>query len=87
MNPKLLERVFALHPILHLNQQEITSYTGKEELKAAAEEIYRFTQNTVIVTLGADGCYYYDGEKEETIQGYRQNSWIPLEPETRISVR
>ena len=47
----------------------ITSYTGKEELKAAAEEIHRFTQNTVIVTLGADGCYYYDGEKEETIPG------------------
>ncbi len=54
MDPKLLERVFALHPILHLNQKEITSYTGKEELKAAAEEIYRFTQNTVIVTLGAE---------------------------------
>lgn len=87
LDPKLLERVFALHPILHLNQKEITSYTGKEELKAAAEEIYRFTQNTVIVTLGADGCYYYDGEKEETIPGYRQNSWIPLEPGTRISVR
>ena len=69
LDPKLLERVFALHPILHLNQQEITSYTGKEELKAAAEEIHRFTQNTVIVTLGADGCYYYDGEKEETIPG------------------
>ena len=56
LDPKLLERVFALHPILHLNQQEITSYTGKEELKAAAEEIHRFTQNTVIITLGADGC-------------------------------
>ena len=69
LDPKLLERVFALHPILHLNQQEITSYTGKEELKAAAEEIHRFTQNTVIVTLGADGCYYYNGEKEETIPG------------------
>ena len=69
LDQKLLERVFALHPILHLNQQEITSYIGKEELKAATEEIYRFTQNTVIVTLGADGCYYYDGEKEETILG------------------
>ena len=53
----------------YLDQKEITSYTGKEELKAAAEEIHRFTQNTVIVTLGADGCYYYDGEKEETIPG------------------
>ena len=69
LDQKLLERVFALHPILHLNQQEITSYIGKEELKAATEEIYRFTQNTVIVTLGADGCYYYDGEKEEAIPG------------------
>ena len=69
LDPKLLERVFALHPILHLNQTEITSYTGKEALKAAAEEIYRFTKNTVIVTLGADGCYYYDGEKEEAIPG------------------
>ena len=69
LDQKLLERVFALHPILHLNQTEITSYTGKGDLKMAAEEIYRFTQNTVIVTLGADGCYYYDGEKEETILG------------------
>ena len=69
LDQKLLERVFALHPILHLNQTEITSYTGKGDLKAAAEEIHRFTQNTVIVTLGADGCYYYDGEKEETISG------------------
>ncbi|MFQ9395231.1 MAG: carbohydrate kinase family protein [Lachnospiraceae bacterium] len=69
LDPKAGGTGFALHPILHLNQQEITSYTGKEELKAAAEEIHRFTQNTVIVTLGADGCYYYDGEKEETIPG------------------
>ena len=71
LDPDLMERIFALHPILHLNEKEITSYITSGDLREAAKNMYQLTQNTVIVTLGARGCYYYDGEKEERIPGVK----------------
>lgn len=56
-----MERIFALHPIIHLNEDEALGYTGKSDLEAAAKAIFALSQNTVIITHGAEGAYYYDG--------------------------
>ena len=69
LDPNLMKRIFSLHPILHLNEKEITVYMTSGNLSEAARKMYQLTQNAVIVTLGARGCYYYDGEKEELIPG------------------
>lgn len=67
-----LKRLFQLHPILHLNLDEILAYTKESSLYNAAKQLYQCTQNIVIVTLGEDGCYYYDGN-EHYVDGYQVN--------------
>lgn len=59
----LMARIFALHPIIHLNEDEVCGYTGANSLEDGAWALFQMTKNTVIVTKGADGSYFYDGEE------------------------
>ena len=56
----LMERIFALKPILHLNEDEVCRYTGVDNIAGAAATLYALTENTLIVTNGSNGAYYYD---------------------------
>ena len=67
----LVDRIFALKPIVHLNEDEVCSFTGctgadgtngPAEIEAAAKELYKKTGNVVIVTHGSQGSYAFDGE-------------------------
>lgn len=49
-------RILALHPIVHLNAQEILALTGEDTPRAGALALHKRTGNVVIVTLGGDGC-------------------------------
>lgn len=51
------KRLFALHPILHLNDKEALDYTGADTIQEAAEKLYEKVRNTVMITLGASGVY------------------------------
>ena len=55
-----MNRLFALHPIVHLNEDEVCRFTGCEDIENAASQLFAQTGNTVIVTNGANGSYYYD---------------------------
>ena len=66
----LMDRIFALRPILHLNETEALEYTGLPSVSQAAAALYARTENTVIITLGKDGCLYFDGEKETVISAF-----------------
>lgn len=55
-----MNRIFALSPILHLNEREILEYTQQDTIEKGARALYQKTHNIVIVTLGKKGCYYYD---------------------------
>lgn len=57
----LMERIFALRPVLHLNEDEICRYTGCDTIAEAAAALYKKTHNTIIITNGANGAYYYNG--------------------------
>lgn len=50
-------RMSALSPVLHLNEMEALTYTGKETVEDAAAALAEETNNTVIITLGAKGVY------------------------------
>lgn len=67
INPQLVERLYRLSPILHLNETEALEVSGKATVSQAAAHLYGKTNNTVIVTLGEKGCYYFDGQNEEII--------------------
>ena len=50
-----LHRIFALSPILHLNEEEACGFTGTVTLQEALFQLHEKTGNDVIVTQGAEG--------------------------------
>lgn len=67
INPALVNRIYNLSPILHLNETEALEVSQKSSVSEAGAYLYNKTHNTVIITLGEKGCYYFDGTTEETI--------------------
>ena len=61
IEPALLNRLYKLNPIMHLNDDEIKEYFATEDVESAMYKMYDLTQNTVIVTLGSKGAAWYDG--------------------------
>lgn len=61
IDPALLERIYKLHPVIHLNNDEITEYCGTEDVQEAMEKLCAMSGNTVIVTLGDKGANWFDG--------------------------
>ena len=57
----LLQRIYRLHPVMHLNDDEIKEYFSTEDVEMAMQKMYEMTDNTVIVTLGDKGAAWYDG--------------------------
>ncbi len=69
--PEILSRIFALSPVLHLNETEALEYTGRSSVEEAARVLYEKTRNAVIVTLGERGAYYRTEEKAAYVPGVR----------------
>ncbi|MBQ6849521.1 MAG: bifunctional hydroxymethylpyrimidine kinase/phosphomethylpyrimidine kinase [Oscillospiraceae bacterium] len=62
----LLQRIYKLNPVMHLNDDEIKEYFATEDVESAMVKMYEMTQNTVIVTLGDKGAAWYDGNEVYT---------------------
>ena len=73
MNPELLNRIYALHPIIHLNEEESCACTGAVTVEDAAAKLHDRTGNTVIVTLGDRGTYYHTAESSEYVPSIKSN--------------
>ena len=61
------ERILAMHPILHLNEQEAQALAGRadtdtDSVLAAAQTLHAKTQSMVIVTRGADGVLWISAD-------------------------
>ena len=67
IDPALTERLFRLHPILHLNETEALAVSGASSVSEAASRLYEKTGNTVIITLGEKGCCYFDGQQTRKV--------------------
>jgi sugar/nucleoside kinase (ribokinase family) len=69
-----MEKIFARHPVLHLNGTEALAFAARlasapaPGVEAAAEILAAHTGNTVVITLGEKGCYYR--EKETAQSGF-----------------
>jgi len=55
IDPEKRRRLFALHPVIHINEQEAFELSGTHELANAACLIQEQTNNTVLITLGDKG--------------------------------
>lgn len=58
------ERILAMHPILHLNEQEAQALAGTDtdSVLASAQALHAKTGNMVIVTRGADGVFWISAD-------------------------
>ena len=60
------ERILAMHPILHLNEQEAQALAGisdsENPVLAAAQALHAKTGNMVIVTCGVDGVLWISAD-------------------------
>ena len=71
----LLDRIYDLHPILHLNDAEAQAsaerIAGAEMVAArgAASVLAERTRSLVLVTLGSEGCYYEAGPTRGMVAG------------------
>jgi sugar/nucleoside kinase (ribokinase family) len=45
-------------PVLHLNRAEAMGFSGENTVEGAADFLFRQTGNSLVITLGAGGCYY-----------------------------
>jgi len=65
--PDKIDRMMALHPILHINELEAMALSGKEDIKEAGRVLHAITKNSVIITLGSQGacCIEADGSEHE----------------------
>ena len=63
INKSFVDRIFALKPIIHLNDQELVSYTKDSDLKRAMRTLQAMTGNDVIVTMGKDGAMIAHGDE------------------------
>lgn len=64
VDPDRTERILALHPILHLNEQEAQALADAEtdSVLAAAQALHAKTGNMVVVTRGADGVLWISAD-------------------------
>lgn len=66
---ELTDRLFELHPVLHLSAGEARAMAGTDDLHAAMRALYSATGNAVIATTGADGVSFIDASGIHTVPG------------------
>lgn len=55
-----MQRLFALHPILHLNEDELLSFTKAADIPSGLLHLYHQTHNTIIVTAAKQGAFLFE---------------------------
>lgn len=58
---EVMDKFFKLGAIFHLNATEAMDYTRTTNIDDALVNSYNKSKTGVFVTMGADGCAYYDG--------------------------
>lgn len=71
LDPEVLESIYSLNPIIHLNDKEAIEYTNLENIEKSLVEIHKKTSNIVFVTIGEEGCLCMNNNKIELIKGYK----------------
>lgn len=63
IDSNLLDEVFSLHPILHLNQKELKELSGINDIEQGCKTVFERTRNLIIVTMSSKGSMAFDGMK------------------------
>ncbi len=68
-----LDRLFALKPIIHLNDTEACEYTKCSNITDAAMALYSVTKNSLIITLGEKGALVLENGIITMVEGRPAN--------------
>lgn len=60
-----IDRMLALHPLLHINELEAAALSGTDVIEDAAKYLHTQTGNAVIITLGVQGTYCIEADGTE----------------------
>lgn len=72
LDKDIMNRIYNLSPIIHLNDKEASEYTNKSDLHQAIEEIHEKSNNSVFITLGPKGVLYKEKNNNPIIvEGYK----------------
>lgn len=71
IQPERMKRLLSFNPILHLNEDEAIQFTRCETVKNAANELFKLTNELVIITCGERGVYYKNHIDEKLIGGFK----------------
>ena len=66
---ELTDRLYALHPVLHINSSEAKALSGCDDLDDALRALHAQTGNTVIATMGAKGVRCLEEGRLYTVAG------------------
>lgn len=56
-----MKAMLELGVILHINEQEALQYTKRSSIEQASRVLFQLTHSPIIITLGENGSYCYDG--------------------------
>lgn len=68
IDKNLLNRIFALNPIIHLNEVEAYEFSNQGDVFESGKYINSFSKASVVITLGEKGCFYLDASKKDNIE-------------------
>lgn len=71
---RVMLQMIKLSSILRLNRNEAKFLTGKSDIQFAAQRLLSFGPKLVVVTLGANGCYFQTKDAEGFVSGYQVNA-------------
>lgn len=65
ISEEIMEKVLDLKPIISLNKAEASLMSGEKFVVTAAIRINSLTHNSLVITLGAEGAYYFDSKNND----------------------
>lgn len=60
ISPDKNERIFAMNPVLHLNEEEAMALSGEKTPEDAASKLQEKTRNLIVITLGEKGVLWME---------------------------
>ncbi|MBP3241270.1 MAG: carbohydrate kinase family protein [Oribacterium sp.] len=60
ISPEKNERIFAMNPVLHLNEEEAMALSSEKTPEEAASKLQKKTRNLIVITLGEKGVLWME---------------------------
>ncbi|MCQ2611749.1 MAG: PfkB family carbohydrate kinase [Treponema sp.] len=67
ISKSMIERIYGLNPVIHLNRHEAKELTGQEDPQQAVTILHDHTQNDVVLTMDKDGAVVFNHQSGKVL--------------------